>query len=555
MKNIIALLLILSTTPALADGNKTDLAICQRPQVCPPIPLTQLDPTVTHQGNSFNGPSELVQLLGNGKLPALDASNLTNLPSGGSPGGSSGAIQYNNSGAFGGLPISFNGTAIINGSGGIDLNFTSVDTLSSFNMASGSGIHFDTPGSFLHLDNAGNATLQDSFGTRVFLDGAGTAAVTGNASISGNLSSINTVSYTWTASQGGVGTVLTNDGSGNLSWAAATAGAGGSDTQIQFNSGGVLTGSPNLTYNGSAFLFATDGTWHDTGDTNILTIDGGGITLNSSQTTWTSGAYTFNDTSNGILTMNVGNFHYVDGTAQTNFQIDGSGVHSIVPPTAGTIFGFEATDQATYFMRMYNDGTYDYLTDGLFADLQIMYGGSIFLNSNSTLLLNGAITATSTNGSPISFIGGTKTTSGHGAFISFQAGNGTGGARPGHIQFKIQTSTNVVSEFDEAGQLHVYKTLLATATGANYSVQSSSGINMVAGSLTAGYEKITNTCAAATTCTSSCTAGKVVTGGGCNGGSVNLSESFPATNASWECDTLISTTLNSYALCSRIGGT
>jgi len=38
---------------------------------------------VTLQGNTFNGNSELVQLTASGKLPALDGSNLTNLPSSG----------------------------------------------------------------------------------------------------------------------------------------------------------------------------------------------------------------------------------------------------------------------------------------------------------------------------------------------------------------------------------------------------------------------------------------------------------------------------------------
>ena len=35
---------------------------------------------VTKQGNTFNGASELVQLDADSKLPAVDGSNLTNLP-------------------------------------------------------------------------------------------------------------------------------------------------------------------------------------------------------------------------------------------------------------------------------------------------------------------------------------------------------------------------------------------------------------------------------------------------------------------------------------------
>lgn len=44
--------------------------------------LTEGDPSVTTQGNTFNGANQLVQLDASGKLPAIDGSQLTNLPSG-----------------------------------------------------------------------------------------------------------------------------------------------------------------------------------------------------------------------------------------------------------------------------------------------------------------------------------------------------------------------------------------------------------------------------------------------------------------------------------------
>ncbi len=43
--------------------------------------------SVTLAGNVFNAAGKLVQLDGNLKLPAVDGSNLTNLPSGNSVGG------------------------------------------------------------------------------------------------------------------------------------------------------------------------------------------------------------------------------------------------------------------------------------------------------------------------------------------------------------------------------------------------------------------------------------------------------------------------------------
>lgn len=49
------------------------------------VPDARLSSNVTLQGNSFNGASQLVKLDGSSKLPAVDGSNLTNLPAGSTP--------------------------------------------------------------------------------------------------------------------------------------------------------------------------------------------------------------------------------------------------------------------------------------------------------------------------------------------------------------------------------------------------------------------------------------------------------------------------------------
>lgn len=104
MKKILALILLQT---AGAWAGEVNLAICHRPQVCPPIGPEELASIVTKQGNTFNGLSQLVQLLGNGKLPALDGANLFNLSTGtggGTPAGANTEVQYNNSGVFGASP-------------------------------------------------------------------------------------------------------------------------------------------------------------------------------------------------------------------------------------------------------------------------------------------------------------------------------------------------------------------------------------------------------------------------------------------------------------------
>lgn len=47
--------------------------------------LTAVPSTVTTQGNTFNGTNQLVKTDGSGKLPAIDGSQLTNIPSGTTP--------------------------------------------------------------------------------------------------------------------------------------------------------------------------------------------------------------------------------------------------------------------------------------------------------------------------------------------------------------------------------------------------------------------------------------------------------------------------------------
>ncbi len=66
-----------------------------------------------------------------------------------------------------------------------------------------------------------------------------------------------TVVWKLPASDGSANQVLKTDGSGNLSWAAGSAvAAGGSTTQVQYNSSGSLTGSANMTFDGTTLTVA-----------------------------------------------------------------------------------------------------------------------------------------------------------------------------------------------------------------------------------------------------------------------------------------------------------
>ena len=99
----------------------------------------------------------------------------------------------------------------------------------------------------------GNITENSTFGN-------GTITASGNISFTGANVSLGSVSNL-KITGGTSGYFLTTDGAGNLSWGAANGGGGtsasGSNTQIQFNDGGVLGASANLTFDKTTNIFTT----------------------------------------------------------------------------------------------------------------------------------------------------------------------------------------------------------------------------------------------------------------------------------------------------------
>ena len=99
----------------------------------------------------------------------------------------------------------------------------------------------------------GNATANSTFGN-------GNITASGNISFTGANVSLGDASNL-KITGGSSGYFLTTDGAGNLSWGAASGGGGvsatGSNTQLQFNDGGVLGASANLTFDKSTNTFAT----------------------------------------------------------------------------------------------------------------------------------------------------------------------------------------------------------------------------------------------------------------------------------------------------------
>ncbi len=81
---------------------------------------------------------------------------------------------------------------------------------------------------------------------------------------------------TYPTTDGSIGQFLTTDGFGNLSWApgSSTSTPGGTDTQFQFNNGGVLDGTQLLTVSGLTDLVVSGNVVPGTDDTYSIGSNG-----------------------------------------------------------------------------------------------------------------------------------------------------------------------------------------------------------------------------------------------------------------------------------------
>ena len=69
----------------------------------------------------------------------------------------------------------------------------------------------------------------------------------------------------------------------------------------------------------------------------------------------------------------------------------------------------------------------------------------------------------------------------------------------------------------------------------------------------ASRARITNLCAGNTLCTATCSAGKLLMGGGCSGNSgSSLLNSYPSSDTVWTCDYNVATDVTAYAICSTV---
>jgi len=132
--------------------------------------------------------------------------------------------------------------------------------------------------------------------------------------------------------------VLTSTGT-TAAWAAATGGGtpGGSDTQVQFNDGGVFGGDSGLTFDKT---------------NNALTVGGATVTtsnpvINATQT-WNAGAVTFTG-----ISLNVTNTASAAASMLMNLQLGGTGVFQVTRGGTATFSKWEPLIGLTGFGLQY----------------------------------------------------------------------------------------------------------------------------------------------------------------------------------------------------------
>lgn len=162
--------------------------------------------------------------------------------------------------------------------------------------------------SVLFLNNAGNITHVNGtleVDQAVTLSSSLSAGAAGfTVSTLGDLTKIDSVAYNWPGTQGAASTVLTNDGSGNLSWAAGGGGGGWTDDgtvvrltadtdQVGIGTATMAAASVKLEvrrdYNGSNVMLVANGT-SDTAALAATTVNanGAGVDIQSFSTGFTT---------------------------------------------------------------------------------------------------------------------------------------------------------------------------------------------------------------------------------------------------------------------------
>lgn len=251
-----------------------------------------------------------------------------------------------------------NGTAISAATAGTDYvtaSSTNTFTNKTYDTA-GAGNSFSINGTAISaVTGTGAVVLATAPTLPTSVTIGATGGTTGSIILKGTTSGTVTVKTadaagTWTLTlptvDGDAGQFLQTNGSGITTWAASSASAGGSDTQVQYNNAGALGGISGATSNGTTTTFSS-GNFILGGATSGTTVLNSGaiagssvLTLPVATDTLVGKATTDTFTNKTFNTAGTGNVFQINGTGIT--AVTGSGAvvlatsPTLVTPALGT---------------------------------------------------------------------------------------------------------------------------------------------------------------------------------------------------------------------------
>lgn len=247
-----------------------------------------------------------------------------------------------------------------------DSNLATISTAGKVANSATTATNANTASAIVARDASGNFTA-----------GTITAALNGNATtatsatsatnasnLTGTSNAIRSVTYTFPSSQGAASTVLTNDGSGGLSWAAA--GGGGwtqiAQTTISGTVANVTFSSIPQTY-GDLLLYVS-GAQHNNASSRQLMLqyssDNGSTSSGSTAAFWTSSVAPTTSASGALMLLGYrqGNGVVVDGNVDDYADVSGN-YSAMYPPSSGLLFAPSALNwlRAEWSVGSFTAGT------------------------------------------------------------------------------------------------------------------------------------------------------------------------------------------------------
>ncbi|KPJ85730.1 hypothetical protein AMJ57_01940, partial [Parcubacteria bacterium SG8_24] len=264
-----------------------------------------------------------------------------------------------------------------------------------FTSSSGTGLYVSSTSSYAATFMSGNVGIGDANPASLLTVGNGDLF---QVDSNGDIIKIRNITYSWPAAQAaGSGYVLSNDGSGNLSWSAAGSGSpGGADSYIQYNDGGSFGGEAALSWDdvtdtldvrGAAVFNEDSGDFdfrvESNNNANMFVIDGGNdaaafggsatngytLSVDSSGSGDTYSLYVRNTgptaASAGIYVTALADKAIYASTSRSGTGVTALGLDVAATGSAsGTTAKYGARASATGGNTVDNYGVYGYSTDG-----------------------------------------------------------------------------------------------------------------------------------------------------------------------------------------------